>query len=137
MSCKKPGVYKKHKKGDGHIWWGGWWGVSTFCTVILRGWKEQPWSPELLGGPDLKGGEPQNPTSYYALAGSYSGRDLPIYLGYWGVPLWYEVIAFWENNRSPFYPKETDKQTFTVAYYIEVFCWIIAKKLNPGNCTCY
>ena len=70
----------------------------------------------------MKGGGLQNPTSYYALAGRYSGRDLPIFLGYWGVPLWYEVIAFWEYNRSLFYPKETDKQTFTVAYYIEVFC---------------
>ena len=35
-------------------------GVQTFCTLILRGWKGGPWSPELLGGPNWRGG-PQTP----------------------------------------------------------------------------
>ena len=53
----KQGVWKEYKKGHGHIEGVvNGWGIQTFCTLILRGWKGGPWSPELLGGPDLKGG---------------------------------------------------------------------------------
>ena len=30
--------------------------IQTFYALMLRGWKGEPWSPELLGGPKLEGG---------------------------------------------------------------------------------
>ena len=68
--------------------------------------------------------------SEYPYKISYSGINLPIFLGYWAVSLWY-LLAYWENDGFHFYPNKVTRRYSQ--WQTEVFCCMIE---YPRKYTC-